>query len=98
MVSEKLDELEIIKGAYFLDVSSPGAERPIKNDDDLELTLDNGIYVKTYQHIGGEKEWTGVLKSYDDETVTVEYKDKAKKKTISIERKKIATLRKAVLI
>ena len=26
VVSEKLDELEIIKGAYFLDVSSPGAE------------------------------------------------------------------------
>lgn len=98
VVSEKLDELEIIKGAYFLDVSSPGAERPIKNDDDLELTMDNGIYVKTYQQINGEKEWTGVLKSYDEDTVTVEYKDKAKKKTISIERKKIATLRKAVLI
>ncbi len=98
VVSEKLDEWDIVKGAYFLDVSSPGAERPIKNDEDLELTLDSGIYVKTYQQIEGEKEWTGILKSYDQDTVTVEYKEKTRKKTITIDREKIATLRKAVLI
>lgn len=97
-ISEKLDEWDLISGAYFLDVSSPGAERPIKTDDDLETTLNNGIYVKTYQHIDNEKEWTGVLLSYDDSTVTVEYKDKARKKTITIDRDKIATIRKAVLL
>lgn len=98
ILSAKLDEWDIISGAYFLDVSSPGAERPIKTDDDLETTLNNGIYVKTYQHINKEKEWTGILKDYDENTVVIEYKDKAKVKTISIERDKIATIRKAVLL
>lgn len=98
VLSEKLDEWDIIQGAYFLDVSSPGAERPIKDDEDLEMTLNNGIYVKTYQQINGVKEWTGVLTDYDSDSVTIEYKEKAKKKTIVIDRDKIATIRKAVLL
>lgn len=97
-ISEKLDEWDLISGAYFLDVSSPGAERPIKTEEDLQTTLNNGIYVKTYQQIGSEKEWTGVLTGYDEDTVTIEYKDKARKKTITIDRDKIATIRKAVLL
>ena len=97
-ISEKLDEWDLISGAYFLDVSSPGAERPIKTEEDLQTTLNNGIYVKTYQQIGSEKEWIGVLTGYDEDTVTIEYKDKARKKTITIDRDKIATIRKAVLL
>lgn len=97
-IIEKLDEWDLISGAYFLDVSSPGAERPIKTEEDLQTTLNNGIYVKTYQQIGSEKEWTGVLTGYDEDTVTIEYKDKARKKTITIDRDKIATIRKAVLL
>lgn len=98
IISAKLDAWDIVQGAYYLDVSSPGAERPIKDDEDLELTLDKGIYVKTYQQIDGEKELTGVLKEYDSESVTIEYKVKTRKKTITVEREKIATIRKAVLI
>ncbi|MCK1975455.1 ribosome maturation factor RimP [Jeotgalicoccus huakuii] len=98
IISAKLDDLDIVQGAYYLDVSSPGAERPIKDDEDLELTLEKGIYIKTYQQIDGEKEWTGVLKEYDDKSVTIEYKVKTRKKTITVEREKIATIRKAVLI
>lgn len=98
VLSGKLDEWDIIKGGYFLDVSSPGAERPIEDDDDLEMTLDNGIYIKTYQQIDGMKEWTGILIGYDDDSVTVEYKDKTKKKQATIVRDKIATIRKAVIL
>lgn len=79
-------------------MSSPGAERPIKDDEDLELTLNKGIYIKTYQQIDGEKEWTGILTSYDEESITVEYKVKTRKKTITVDRDKIATIRKAVLL
>src|SRR5699024_5359641 len=79
-LGEKLDEWDLIKGGYFLDVSSPGAERPIKDDDDLELTLGHGIYVKTYQQNAGDKEWTGILKHYDDKSVTVENKGKTRLK------------------
>lgn len=79
-------------------MSSPGAERPIKDEEDLELTLNKGIYVKTYQQIDGEKEWTGVLTAYDENSVTIDYKVKTRKKTITVDRDKIATIRKAVLL
>ena len=98
ILSAKLDELDLVQGGYYLDVSSPGAERPIKDDEDLELTLNKGIYIKTYQQIDGEKEWTGILTSYDEESITVEYKVKTRKKTITVDRDKIATIRKAVLL
>lgn len=85
-------------GGYFLDVSSPGAERPIKDDDDLEMTLNQGIYVKTYQQIDGNKEWTGILKDYDSDTVTIDYREKTRTKTVTIGRDRIATIRKAVIL
>ena len=97
IISAELDEWDIVEGAYYLDVSSPGAERPIKDVEDLELTLNKGIYVKAYQQIDGEKEWTGVLTAYDENSVTIDYKVKTRKKTITVEREKIATIRKAVL-
>ena len=97
IISAELDEWDIVEGAYYLDVSSPGAERPIKDEEDLELTLNKGIYVKAYQQIDGEKEWTGILTAYDENSVTIDYKVKTRKKTITVEREKIATIRKAVL-
>ena len=98
VLGEKLDEWDIIKGGYFLDVSSPGAERPIKDDDDLEMTLNQGIYVKTYQQIDGNKEWTGILKDYESDTVTIDYREKTRTKTVTIRRDRIATIRKAVIL
>ena len=98
VLADKLDEWDIIDGHYFLDVSSPGAERPIKTEKDLETTLNNGIYVKTYQYINGEQEWTGILTNYDEHTVTIKYRDKTREKTVEVDRSKIAVIRKAVLL
>lgn len=97
-ISEQLDALDLISGPYFLDVSSPGAERPIKTEDDLKATLNQGIYVKTYKHYDKDKEWTGILTAYDDSTVTIQYRVKTREKTITIDRDTIATIRKAVLL
>ncbi|WP_250130023.1 hypothetical protein [Jeotgalicoccus sp. WY2] len=43
------------------------------------------------------KKWTGILTAYDENSVTIDYKVKTRKKTITVEREKIATIRKAVL-
>src|SRR5699024_12309882 len=70
VISAKLDEWDLVQGAYYLDVSSPGAESPIKAEENLELTLNKGIYVKTYQQIDGEKAWSSVLTDYDENSET----------------------------
>ena len=37
------------------------------------------MFVSLYAPIEGDKEWLGILKSVDDDTITMEVKEKAKK-------------------
>ncbi|MFE4587485.1 ribosome maturation factor RimP, partial [Bacillus subtilis] len=48
-LSEKLDEADPISQNYFLEVSSPGAERPLKKKADFEKSLGKNVYIKTYE-------------------------------------------------
>lgn len=96
-LSEKLDENDPIKGAYFLEVSSPGAERPLKTKDDLMNNVNENVYVTLYEPINGEKAYEGKLVSFTDDTATIEYDVKGKEKHIEIQYKKIAKARLAIV-
>ncbi|WP_041638531.1 ribosome maturation factor RimP [Anoxybacillus flavithermus] len=96
-LSEKLDEIDPIPHNYFLEVSSPGAERPLKKARDFERAVGKNVYVKTYEPIDGQKEFEGLLTAFDGQTVTVEVKVKTKKKTITIPYEKVASARLAVI-
>ncbi|PLS16713.1 ribosome maturation factor RimP [Bacillus sp. M6-12] len=95
-LSEKLDELDPIPQNYFLEVSSPGAERPLKKDKDFQKAIGKNVFIKTYEPIDGEKEFEGVLSSFDGSEVTVEVRIKTRKKTIVIPYEKVAKARLAV--
>ncbi|WLR52375.1 ribosome maturation factor RimP [Bacillus tianshenii] len=95
-LSEKLDEADPIAHPYFLEVSSPGAERPLKKAADVEKAIGKHVNIKTYEPIDGEKEFEGTLTAFDGETVTIEVKVKAKKKQIEIPYEKVAKARLAV--
>jgi ribosome maturation factor RimP len=95
-LSEKLDELDPIPYNYFLEVSSPGAERPLKKQKDYEKAVGKNVHIKTYEPIDGEKIFEGVLANFTGDTVTVEVKIKTRKKTIEIPFEKVASARLAV--
>lgn len=97
-LSEKLDEQDPIKGAYFLEVSSPGAERPLKTPKDFEANIDKNIYVSLYVHIDGEKEYEGILKDFSNNIATIDYKFKHRVKQVQIPYDKIAKARLAVML
>ena len=69
--SKKLDELDPIPEAYFLEVSSPGAERPLKKAEDVAKAVGKHVYVTTYEPVDGAKEFEGRLDSFDGATLTV---------------------------
>ncbi len=71
-LSDALDAEDYIADAYILEVSSPGLGRALKKDRHLEKSLGMEVEVKTYKAIGGYKEFSGVLKAYDSETITLE--------------------------
>lgn len=97
-ISEVMDEEDPIEQMYYLDVASPGAERPIKDDKAFKNAVDQPIFVSLYAPVEGGKEWLGILKSVTDETIEMEVQIKSKKKKVEIPRNKIAKARHAVLI
>ncbi|QHW30028.1 ribosome maturation factor RimP [Paenibacillus rhizovicinus] len=92
-LSEKLDENDPISDAYFLEVSSPGAERPLKKPDDVTKAVGKHVFVTTYEPIGALKEFEGTLISFDGEEIVVEIG----KKRHTIPYAKVASARLAIL-
>ena len=74
-LSDILDEEDYIDDAYILEVSSPGLGRPLKKEKDYKRSLGKLIEIRTYRMIEKKKEFTGVLKEYDEKTVTIEEED-----------------------
>lgn len=88
-LSEKLDEEDVIQKAYYLEVSSPGLDRPLKTDKDLERNLGKEIEVNLYKAVDGSKKYEGILDSYDGEHVVLRTMDSS----ISLSRETISLIR-----
>jgi len=96
-LSEKLDEVDPITENYFLEVSSPGAERPLKKDADFIAAVGKFVFIKTYEPVKGAKEFEGTLLSYSaEEGVLIEVRVKTRRIKIQIEKEKIALARLAI--
>ncbi|MHC9000904.1 ribosome maturation factor RimP [Enterococcus bulliens] len=97
-VSEKLDVMDPdpIPQAYFLEISSPGAERPLKKEKDFEKAVGSFIHISLYQAIDGQKQYEGILNEVTAETLTLTYRIKTREKTVVFERKNIAKARLAI--
>lgn len=93
---EKLDELNPIEPAYYLEVSSPGAERPLKNDESLTQNTDDYVHVSLYQKQDGQKAFEGTMTEVTDSKITLIVKVKNLKKQVEISRDNIAKIRLAI--
>ena len=91
-LSEQLDKDDFIEDSYILEVSSPGLGRPLKKEKDFERSIGKEVEVRLFQAINKQKEYIGILTSYDKDTVTVELEEE---KPLTIQRKNIALIRLA---
>jgi ribosome maturation factor RimP len=62
------DIRDVIKGAYTLEVSSPGLDRPISRDQDFVKYRNSRVNIKTSEKIEGIKNFHGVLLDYIEES------------------------------
>ena len=92
-LEEKLDAEDFIEDAYILEVSSPGLGRPLKKEKDFARSIGEEVELRTYRAIDRQKEFIGILKEYDQDTVTIEYEDETTK---TFERSEIALIRLAL--
>lgn len=59
-------------GAYTLEISSPGVERPLRKMSDFERFVGQKAKVALRQPIGNQRHWTGRLASAAGGTITLE--------------------------
>ena len=77
--SDKLDEVDFINDAYILEVSSPGLGRVLKKDKHLEKSLGEAVEIKLYRPQNKQKDFEGILKAFDETSVTIETEEEEKK-------------------
>lgn len=85
-LSSVLDEKDCISTNYFLEVSSPGIERVLRQQEHFENAIGEKVRIKLYKEIDGAKEAEGILLSAEQGKITVETAVCA----IEIEKKNIA--------
>ena len=71
-LSDALDEADPIEGSYTLEVSSAGADRPLKRPEHFAAFLGAEVEIRLYRPVDGRKDHVGLLRRYRDGDVTVE--------------------------
>ena len=74
-MSSLLDDQDFIQESYIFEVSSPGLGRPLKKEKDYARSMGKELEIRTYRTIDKKKEFYGILKSYDETSVTIEMDD-----------------------
>ena len=77
-LSDKLDEEDFIDDAYILEVSSLGLGRTLKKDKHLEKSLGEEVELRLYKPKDKQKEFAGILKAFDENSVTIETQEEEK--------------------
>ena len=89
-LGDKLDADDFIDDSYILEVSSPGLGRPLKKEKDFLRSIGKEIEIKLYRAINHQKDFEGILKSYTEDTVTIEI---GEEEEMTIAREDIALIR-----
>jgi ribosome maturation factor RimP len=75
-ISDLLDVCLEELGSYSLEVSSPGAERPLGKISDFDRFNGQTVKIRTYEPIGDQKNFTGVLTGISEGLVTLSMGEK----------------------
>lgn len=83
-ISAELDKRGLIERKFELQVSSPGAKRPLVESRHFKDAVDSEVEVNTYGPIEGSKKFVGILKSYDQDEDRVEMEVEGDRVNISL--------------
>ncbi len=95
-VSDLLDRSPLAESEYYLEVCSPGAERPLTTDEDLHLAVEGYVHVLLLHPIEKSLEHEGKLLAFDGTQLTIEIMIKSRKKIITVAKENLVKARLAV--
>lgn len=98
VISPLLDQIkpDPFPEQYFLEVTSPGLEWPLKTKEALEGAVGKYIHVSLYKAVEKQKVFEGTLVRFEEDVLTIEYMDKTRKKTVAIPYNLVSKARLAV--
>jgi ribosome maturation factor RimP len=70
-VSAILDAEDPIDSAYTLEVSSPGLDRPLRNEAEYRRFVGRLVKLASYEPVDGRRHWVGRLQSVEDGVLVV---------------------------
>ena len=97
-LSELLDREDPIAEEYTLEVCSPGAEREIRDLNELDAMAGAYVFVRLSKPVRKMTELTGEITSVEGDEIHLEYRDKAVKRTAVFTKEDIEFIRLAVRI
>ena len=92
-LSDKIDKADPIEQSYFLEVSSPGLERPLKKESDFEKFKGEQVEVKLFQPIEGKKVFEGELVGMVDGKIVINVGTTG---NMEFEREKVSIVRRVI--
>ncbi len=95
-ISAKLDETDPIEGEYYLEVSSPGAEKVLKTYEQVENAVGKYVCINVINPQNGFDEIYGTILSVNEGVIELSYLVKNIKKKVNINYSNIRTIRLAV--
>ena len=95
VISAYLDEINPFDKPYTLDVSSLGAEKPLKVEK-LNTYINRFIHVHLVNPIKGENIYEGDLKEVNDETIKIVFRNKTRSIELEIAKSNILKVRLAI--
>ncbi len=75
VVGDMLDVHDPVPGAYNLEVTSPGINRPLKRAEDFERFAGEKAYVETISPVEDRRRFRGILRGCKDGRVVMECHD-----------------------
>jgi ribosome maturation factor RimP len=71
-VGDVLDERDLVAGAYTLEVTSPGVDRPLRRPRDFARNAGREVRVVRREDVDGAREVTGTVVEADEQDVTLD--------------------------
>ena len=94
-VSPLIDEADLIKGRYMLDITTLGAEKPISMDK-IDKYVDRYIALHLINPFKGMNNMEGFLKEVNENEIHLEYREKQRKLIAVLDKSNIDKIRLAV--
>ena len=94
-LAELLDDKDPVKEKYYLEVSSPGIDRPLKKDKDFAANYGKKVDIQFFLPVEGSRELTGILLFHTGTEIEVKriIKGREDNNPVKFERKLIAVIR-----